>query len=80
MESHHPGVHYQPAVRCSGGEDRPRRSWLCKQIAAGVGFDPRRTEKLFDAFYTTKHDGMGIGRAGWLVLMPIPCRSSEEGA
>jgi hypothetical protein len=45
-----------------------------------VGFDPRRTEKLFDAFYTTKHDGMGIGRAGWLVLMPIPCRSSEEGA
>jgi signal transduction histidine kinase len=28
---------------------------------AGVGFDPRAAERLFDAFYTTKGDGMGIG-------------------
>ena len=28
---------------------------------AGVGFDPERMDKLFDAFYTTKSDGMGIG-------------------
>jgi PAS domain S-box-containing protein len=27
----------------------------------GVGLDPQRLDKLFDAFYTTKHDGMGIG-------------------
>jgi PAS domain S-box-containing protein len=28
---------------------------------AGVGFDPQTMDKLFEAFYTTKHDGMGIG-------------------
>jgi signal transduction histidine kinase len=27
----------------------------------GVGFEPERAESLFDAFYTTKHGGMGIG-------------------
>jgi signal transduction histidine kinase len=28
---------------------------------AGVGFDPSDLERFFDAFYTTKSDGMGIG-------------------
>ncbi|MDQ8727561.1 PAS domain S-box protein [Bradyrhizobium sp. LHD-71] len=28
---------------------------------AGIGFGPEGTERLFDAFYTTKSDGMGIG-------------------
>ena len=28
---------------------------------AGVGFDPQAIKKLFEAFYTTKDDGMGIG-------------------
>jgi PAS domain S-box-containing protein len=28
---------------------------------AGVGFDPQTVDRLFDAFYTTKGDGMGIG-------------------
>jgi PAS domain S-box-containing protein len=28
---------------------------------AGVGFDPQATKRLFEAFYTTKNDGMGIG-------------------
>ena len=28
---------------------------------SGVGFEANSAEKLFDAFYTTKHDGMGIG-------------------
>jgi C4-dicarboxylate-specific signal transduction histidine kinase len=28
---------------------------------AGIGFDPQSTDKLFQAFYTTKNDGMGIG-------------------
>lgn len=28
---------------------------------AGVGFDPKSVERLFDAFYTTKDKGMGVG-------------------
>lgn len=28
---------------------------------AGVGFQPAHADRLFDAFYTTKSDGMGIG-------------------
>jgi signal transduction histidine kinase len=28
---------------------------------AGVGFEPQSAERLFDAFYTTKSGGMGIG-------------------
>ena len=28
---------------------------------AGVGFEPQDADRLFDAFYTTKNDGMGIG-------------------
>src|SRR5882762_9336495 len=28
---------------------------------AGVGFDPQTADKIFQAFYTTKNDGMGIG-------------------
>jgi signal transduction histidine kinase len=28
---------------------------------AGVGLDPESTDKIFDAFYTTKDGGMGIG-------------------
>jgi PAS domain S-box-containing protein len=28
---------------------------------AGVGFQPQEAERLFESFYTTKRDGMGIG-------------------
>jgi signal transduction histidine kinase len=28
---------------------------------AGVGFDPQAVKNLFEAFHTTKDDGMGIG-------------------
>jgi PAS domain S-box-containing protein len=28
---------------------------------AGTGFDPQAVERLFEGFYTTKNDGMGIG-------------------
>jgi PAS domain S-box-containing protein len=28
---------------------------------SGLGFDPQQAPKLFDAFYTTKREGMGIG-------------------
>jgi PAS domain S-box-containing protein len=56
----------------SGVEDRPRQLVIrterdegervrLSMQDAGVGFDPQDAERLFDAFYTTKTDGMGIG-------------------
>lgn len=30
---------------------------------SGIGFDPEDAERIFDAFYTTKEDGMGVGLA-----------------
>ncbi|MNT80541.1 Sensor protein FixL [compost metagenome] len=30
-------------------------------IDTGTGFEPQSANKLFDAFHTTKEDGMGIG-------------------
>jgi signal transduction histidine kinase len=30
---------------------------------SGPGFDPQHLDRLFDAFYTTKPEGMGLGLA-----------------
>ena len=61
------------AVEAMGGvEDRPREivvrtalgegSRVCLSVRdSGVGFDPREAEQLFDAFYTNKPNGMGMG-------------------
>jgi signal transduction histidine kinase len=56
----------------SGVDDRPRQvvirterpesesvSLTVKDV--GVGLDAQSAEKVFEAFYTTKNDGMGIG-------------------
>jgi C4-dicarboxylate-specific signal transduction histidine kinase len=56
----------------SGVEDRPRQLVIRTQRDdgdrvrltvkdAGVGFEPEGMDKLFEAFYTTKSGGMGIG-------------------
>lgn len=53
-------------------DDRPRELVIkterdgCDRVRlsvkdAGIGFNPQSREKLFEAFYTTKTDGMGIG-------------------
>jgi signal transduction histidine kinase len=53
-------------------DDRPREllirteaeegDWVKLSVTdAGVGFDPRTSDKLFEAFYSTKNDGMGVG-------------------
>jgi signal transduction histidine kinase len=53
-------------------EDRPRDllvrtereegDWVRLSVTdAGVGFDPQTTDKLFEAFYSTKNEGMGVG-------------------
>src|SRR6202453_1332339 len=48
----------QLLIRTEGdGDDRVR---LTVQDA-GVGFDPQAADRLFESFYTTKNDGMGIG-------------------
>jgi signal transduction histidine kinase len=55
-------------------EDRPREVLIKTEreeggsvrfsvMDAGIGFDPRRTDKLFEPFFTTKHAGMGVGLA-----------------
>ena len=52
--------------------DRPRQLLIrtqrdegdCVRVTvqdSGVGFDPQAADKLFESFYTTKNDGMGIG-------------------
>jgi signal transduction histidine kinase len=56
----------------SGVADRPRQLVIRTQRDegdrvrlsvqdAGVGFEPDRVDKLFESFYTTKTEGMGIG-------------------
>jgi C4-dicarboxylate-specific signal transduction histidine kinase len=56
----------------SGIEDRPRELMIRtarddddrNRVVvrdAGVGFDPETADRLFEAFYTTKSSGMGIG-------------------
>ncbi len=56
----------------SAVEDRPRHMVIRTERAdadrvrvtvrdVGIGLDPGATARLFDAFYTTKSDGMGIG-------------------
>lgn len=53
-------------------DDRPRNllisterdegDWVRLSVKdAGVGFDPQAINKLFEAFYSTKDDGMGVG-------------------
>jgi PAS domain S-box-containing protein len=55
-----------------GAQDRPRQLLIRTEREdgdrvrvmvrdTGVGFDRQSMDKLFDAFYTTKRDGMGIG-------------------
>jgi PAS domain S-box-containing protein len=56
----------------SGVDDRPRQLLITTEREegervrltvqdAGVGFDPQAVQRLFQPFYTTKNDGMGMG-------------------
>ena len=53
-------------------DDRPRDLLIrtereegdCVRLSmtdAGIGFDPQTMDRLFEAFYSTKNDGMGVG-------------------
>jgi len=48
----------QLLIRTEGDEDDHVRLTVRD---AGVGFAPQAADRLFDSFYTTKNDGMGIG-------------------
>jgi C4-dicarboxylate-specific signal transduction histidine kinase len=42
--------------------EREEGGWVRLSVTdTGTGFDPRLSATLFDTFYTTKSDGMGIG-------------------
>ena len=42
--------------------EREEGDWVRLSVRdAGVGFDLQTTDKLFDPFYSTKNDGMGVG-------------------
>ena len=56
----------------SSVDDRPRELWFRTEVEegdrvrlsvqdAGLGFEPQSLDRLFQTFYTTKDDGMGIG-------------------
>jgi PAS domain S-box-containing protein len=55
----------------SGIEDRPRQMMLRTELEgehvrlsvqdSGVGFAPEAAARMFESFYTTKSDGMGVG-------------------
>jgi signal transduction histidine kinase len=48
----------QLLIRTEAGEDDHVRLTVKD---AGVGFAPQAADRLFESFYTTKNDGMGIG-------------------
>ena len=51
--------------------EREEGDWVRLSVKdAGVGFDPQTMDKLFEAFYSTKNDGMGVG----LVSEPLHYR------
>ena len=42
--------------------ERAEDDWVRLSVKdAGIGFDPRTMDQLFEAFYSTKSDGMGVG-------------------
>lgn len=59
------------AIEATSAQDRPRRIALKTEASGGevqliiedtgIGFGAEGVERIFDAFYTTKPDGMGIG-------------------
>src|SRR5262249_1271674 len=59
------------AEAMSGVDERPRQLAIASErdgdqarvtvTDSGIGLDPQRLPRLFDAFYSTKHDGMGVG-------------------
>jgi hypothetical protein len=65
-------LRHRPCARLRKGKPRPRKLLVRTEPAerkqmrlsardSGVGFTPQAADKIFEAFYTTKTDGMGMG-------------------
>src|SRR5258708_37841380 len=57
------GVHDRPRYLLIKTDRESNGYVLLRVRDVGVGFEGQNVEKLFDPFYTTKSDGMGIGLA-----------------
>src|SRR5512139_458153 len=52
----------QDPCRRKTNRDGIRAQGACRQQVLGGGaIDPNNTERIFDTFFTTKSDGMGVG-------------------
>jgi signal transduction histidine kinase len=50
-----------PRQMSIGSAAGPTRDVIVRVCDTGSGVEPAKVERLFDAFYTTKSDGMGLG-------------------
>lgn len=53
----------RPRLLCSTTRAEPRGTVVVGVADVGVGLPPDGTDRLFDAFFTTKPDGLGVGLA-----------------
>jgi signal transduction histidine kinase len=57
------GVSNESALHCELSDQADSTHVLVAVQDSGPGLDPRRVEQMFDAFYTTKPQGLGMGLA-----------------
>jgi signal transduction histidine kinase len=56
-------IMHRPRVLRVGSQIDGSGSVLIAVADTGTGFDPAKADRIFDAFFTTKPDGMGMGLA-----------------
>jgi len=54
-------VSYRPRVLTVKSETQPPNDVLISIADSGTGIDPKDIEHIFEAFFTTKSNGMGMG-------------------
>jgi signal transduction histidine kinase len=54
-------ITYRPRVLTVKSEVRPSNDVLISIADSGTGIDPKDIDHIFDAFFTTKSNGMGMG-------------------
>ena len=57
------GVSNESTLHCEASDQVDSTHVLVAVQDSGPGLDPRRVEQIFDAFYTTKPQGLGMGLA-----------------